>query len=104
MPSRRLGTFFHLRLGTFLRLVYFSTQPPERCEGRVCGHPRLLSSCRRRRPKRRADGPVGGDGVEREAGMDDKTKEHALEYALILGVGAVLLALVFLNIHAHFIA
>jgi len=41
---------------------------------------------------------------QREAGMDDKTKEHALEYALILGVGAVLLVIVFLNIHSHFIA
>jgi Flp pilus assembly pilin Flp len=33
--------------------------------------------------------------------MDDKTREHALEYALILGVGAVLLAIVFLNIHSR---
>jgi hypothetical protein len=31
--------------------------------------------------------------------MDEKTKEHTLEYALILGVGALLLALVFANIH-----
>jgi Flp pilus assembly pilin Flp len=30
--------------------------------------------------------------------MDSKTKEHALEYALILGVGALLLVLVFVNI------
>ena len=30
--------------------------------------------------------------------MDSKTKEHALEYAMILGVGALLLALVFVNI------
>ncbi len=35
--------------------------------------------------------------------MDDKTKEHALEYALILGFGAVLLALVFVNLHTHII-
>jgi hypothetical protein len=35
---------------------------------------------------------------EREAIMDSKTKEHALEYALILGVGALLLVLVFVNI------
>jgi Flp pilus assembly pilin Flp len=33
--------------------------------------------------------------------MDDKTREHALEYALILGAGAVLLAIVFLNIHSR---
>ena len=33
--------------------------------------------------------------------MDDKTREHALEYALILGVGTVLLAIVFLNIHSR---
>jgi hypothetical protein len=33
--------------------------------------------------------------------MDHKTKEHALEYALILGVGALLLGLVFVNIHMH---
>jgi Flp pilus assembly pilin Flp len=33
--------------------------------------------------------------------MNDKTKEHALEYALILGFGALLLALVFINIHAR---
>jgi hypothetical protein len=33
--------------------------------------------------------------------MDYKTKEHALEYALILGAGAVLLALVYINIHMH---
>jgi len=36
--------------------------------------------------------------------MDDKSKEHALEYALILGVGALLLAMVFVNLHMHFIA
>jgi hypothetical protein len=30
--------------------------------------------------------------------MDSKTKEHALEYAMILGVGALLLVLVFVNI------
>jgi hypothetical protein len=36
--------------------------------------------------------------------MDEKTKEHALEYALILGVGAILLAFVFVNIHTHIIA
>lgn len=36
--------------------------------------------------------------------MDYKTKEHALEYALILGVGALLLALVFVNIHMRIIA
>ncbi len=36
--------------------------------------------------------------------MDTKTKEHALEYALILGVGALLLVLVFVNIHAHIFA
>ena len=33
--------------------------------------------------------------------MDYKTKEHALEYALILGAGALLLALVYINIHMH---
>ena len=33
--------------------------------------------------------------------MDDKTKEHAWEYALILGVGAMLLAMVVLNIHSR---
>jgi len=33
--------------------------------------------------------------------MDSKTKEHALEYGLILGVGVLLLALVFFNLHAH---
>jgi hypothetical protein len=33
--------------------------------------------------------------------MDSKTKEYALEYALILGVGALLLVLVFVNIHMH---
>jgi Flp pilus assembly pilin Flp len=33
--------------------------------------------------------------------MDSKTKEHALEYGLILGVGALLLVLVYVNIHMH---
>jgi len=33
--------------------------------------------------------------------MDSKTKEYALEYALILGVGGLLLILVFVNIHMH---
>jgi Flp pilus assembly pilin Flp len=33
--------------------------------------------------------------------MNDETKEHALEYGLILGVGALLLILVFVNIHAR---
>ena len=33
--------------------------------------------------------------------MDSKTKEHALEYGAILGVGALLLILVFVNIHMH---
>jgi len=33
--------------------------------------------------------------------MDSKTKEHALEYGLILGVGALLLILVFFNLHGH---
>jgi hypothetical protein len=33
--------------------------------------------------------------------MDSKTKEHALEYALILGVGGLLLVLVYVNIHMH---
>jgi hypothetical protein len=33
--------------------------------------------------------------------MDIKTKEHALEYALILGVGALLLAVVFINLHTR---
>jgi Flp pilus assembly pilin Flp len=36
--------------------------------------------------------------------MDDKTKEHALEYGLILGVGALLLAAVFINIHLRIFA
>ena len=31
--------------------------------------------------------------------MNDQTKEHALEYGLILGVGALLLIIVFVNIH-----
>jgi hypothetical protein len=31
--------------------------------------------------------------------MDSKTKEHVLEYGLILGVGGLLLLLVFVNIH-----
>ncbi len=35
--------------------------------------------------------------------MDSKSKEHALEYALILGVGALLLVLVVVNIHSHII-
>jgi hypothetical protein len=35
--------------------------------------------------------------------MDSRSKEHALEYALILGVGALLLAMVFLNLHMRFI-
>jgi hypothetical protein len=35
--------------------------------------------------------------------MDSRSKEHVLEYALILGVGALLLALVFINLQAHFI-
>ncbi len=35
--------------------------------------------------------------------MDSKTKEHALEYALILGVGALLLILVVVNLHTHII-
>lgn len=33
--------------------------------------------------------------------MDSKTKEHALEYGLILGVGGLLLVLVFVNVHMH---
>jgi len=33
--------------------------------------------------------------------MNYKTKEHAVEYALILGVGALLLVFVFVNIHMH---
>ncbi len=33
--------------------------------------------------------------------MNDETKEHAVEYGLILGVGALLLILVFVNIHAR---
>jgi hypothetical protein len=37
-----------------------------------------------------------------EADMDIKTKEHALEYGLILGVGAILLVIVFLNLHFRF--
>jgi hypothetical protein len=36
--------------------------------------------------------------------MDYKTKEHALEYALILGVGALLLVLVYINIHMRLFA
>jgi Flp pilus assembly pilin Flp len=36
--------------------------------------------------------------------MDSKSKEHALEYALILGVGALLLVLVFVNIHSRIFA
>ncbi len=36
--------------------------------------------------------------------MDDKTKEHALEYGLILGVGALLLVAVFINIHLRIFA
>ena len=36
--------------------------------------------------------------------MDSKSKEHALEYAVILGVGALLLVLVFVNIHSHIFA
>jgi len=36
--------------------------------------------------------------------MDMETKEHALEYALILGIGALLLVVVFINLHMHFIA
>jgi Flp pilus assembly pilin Flp len=36
--------------------------------------------------------------------MDSKTKEHALEYALILGAGALLLVLVFINIHSRIFA
>lgn len=33
--------------------------------------------------------------------MDIKSKEHALEYGVILGVGALLLILVFVNIHSR---
>ena len=36
--------------------------------------------------------------------MDKTSKEHALEYAVILGVGALLLAIVFINLETHFIA
>jgi hypothetical protein len=35
--------------------------------------------------------------------MDSRSKEHALEYALILGVGALLLAMVFANLHLRFL-
>jgi hypothetical protein len=35
--------------------------------------------------------------------MDIKTKEYALEYGLILGVGAILLVFVFLNLHFRFL-
>jgi Flp pilus assembly pilin Flp len=33
--------------------------------------------------------------------LDIRSKEHALEYAVILGVGALLLVLVFVNIHSR---
>jgi hypothetical protein len=36
--------------------------------------------------------------------MDSKSKEHALEYTLILGFGALLLILVFVNIHSRIFA
>ena len=36
--------------------------------------------------------------------MDAKSKEHALEYAVILGVGALMLVLVFVNLHSHIFA
>jgi Flp pilus assembly pilin Flp len=35
--------------------------------------------------------------------MDSRSKEHALEYGLILGVGALLLVMVFVNLHVHLI-
>jgi hypothetical protein len=42
----------------------------------------------------------GGRSIGRRL-MDSKTKEHALEYGLILGVGGLLLVLVFVNVHMH---
>jgi Flp pilus assembly pilin Flp len=39
-----------------------------------------------------------------EANMDERSKEYALEYALILAVGALLLAIVIINLNTHFIA
>ena len=36
--------------------------------------------------------------------MDKTSKEHVLEYVLILAVGALLLAIVFTNLQTHFIA
>jgi hypothetical protein len=38
-----------------------------------------------------------------EANLDIKTKEYAMEYGLILGVGAALLVFVFLNLHFRFL-
>jgi hypothetical protein len=39
-----------------------------------------------------------------EANMDERSKEYAPEYALILAMGALLMAIVFINLHTHFIA
>lgn len=36
--------------------------------------------------------------------MDERSKEHALEYAWILAVGALLLAMVFINLRTHIIS
>jgi hypothetical protein len=44
------------------------------------------------------------DRVDMEANMDERSKEHALEYAWFLGVGALLLAIVIINLRTHFIS
>ncbi len=86
--------------GTILATPDLNGCPCKRVEARDISHRRLAGAVLAQAVR---NGNAWSATFEREAIMDNRTKEHALEYALILGVGALLLVLVFINIHSHII-